>query len=129
MNHLPLQSVLPKKIYLNNIVVGRQREASFFVDGKEYDFSFTFPPVEYKPAVFFKIRLSDHELWLSLEQLPPLGSFSKKFEGVEVASLPEDIRAVVLEACFKNVLDVVEEEIGVVISRSEERRVGKECRL
>lgn len=116
MNLLPLQSILPKKVYLNNIIVGRQRDASFFVDNKEYAFSFTFPLRDYKPAVFFKIKLSDHTLWLSLDQLPPLSYFSQKFEGVDLQSLPEDIQAVALEACFKNVLDAVEEELGVVIS-------------
>lgn len=116
MNLLPLQSILKKKVYLNNIVVGRQREATFFVEGKKYKFSFTFPSRNYKAKVFFKIKLSDHTIWLSLEELPPLSFFSQKFEGVDLSSLPEEIEAVVLEACFKNVLDAVEEELGVVIS-------------
>lgn len=116
MNLLPLQSILPKKIYLNNIIVGRQREASFFVDDKEYEFSFTFPYRDYKPGVFFKIKLSDHIVWLSLDQLPPLSYFSQKFEGMDLSSFPEEIQPIVLEACFKNVLDAVEEELGVVIS-------------
>ncbi len=116
MNLLPLQSIVPKKVYLNNIIVGRQRDASFLVDDKKYKFSFIFPVNDYKPEAFFKIKLSDHILWLSLEKLPPLSYFSEKFEGVDLQSLPEDIRSVVLEACFKNVLDAVEEELGVVVS-------------
>lgn len=116
MDLLPLKSVLPKKVYLNNIVVGRQRESSFFVDGKKYEFSFSLACEDYKAGIFFKIKLSDHTIWLSLEELPPLAYFSQQFEGVDLNLLPEDIRPVVLEACFKNVLDVVEEELGVVIS-------------
>lgn len=116
MDLLPLESVLPKKVYLNNIVIGRQRDAFFVVDGKEHDFSFRISVGEYKPEVFFKIKLSDHIFWLSLEKLPPLSYFSKKFEGVELGSLPEEMRSIVLEACFKNVIDVVEEEIGVVVA-------------
>lgn len=116
MNLLPLQSSVPKKVYLNNIIVGRQRDSSFLVDAKKYKFSFTFPSRDYMPEIFFKIKLSDHILWLSLEKLPQLSYFSEKFEGVDLQLLPEDIRSVVLEACFKNVLEAVEEELGVVVS-------------
>lgn len=116
MNTLPLQSVLPKKVYLNNIVIGRHRDASFFIDNKKYNFYFTFPYHNYQPTVFLKIKLSDHLLWLSLENLPPLSYFSKEFEEIQLDQLPQDIQTIVLEACFKKVLDVVEEELGVVVS-------------
>lgn len=119
MNVFPLQAITRKKVYLNNIVLGRQRNAKFSVDGKDYQFFFTFPSPDYKPTIFFKIKLSDHFLWLSLDSLPPLSYFSENFEGIELASLPEEIQPIILEFSFKNVLDSIEDELGVIIAIEE----------
>lgn len=119
MNLLPLQSISRKKVYLYNIIFGRQREASFLIDSKHYDFSFTFLSPTYQPTVFFKIKFSDHILWLSLESLPPLAYFSEKFENIDLSSLPQDIQTIFLESCFEKVVNAIEDALEVVLSIEE----------
>lgn len=119
MNSLPLQSISQKKAYLQNIIFGKHREASFLIDSKHYNFAFTFLPINYQPTVFFKIKFSDHILWLSLNSLPPIAYFPEKFENVDLTSLPPDIQPIFLESCFEYVINAIEDALEVVLSIEE----------
>lgn len=117
---LPLQTISKKRVYLNNIIFGRYLDASFQVDSKDFNFAFSFfSPPAYKPTVFFKIKLSDHILWLSLDALPPLSYFSKKFEGIDLTTLPPEIQSIILESSFDKILNNIEDELGIVLSIEE----------
>ncbi len=120
MDPFSLQSISNKKLFLDNTLFGRCRDASFQVNSKQFNFAFTFfPPSTYKPTVFFRIRFSDHTLWLSLDSLPPLSYFSKKFEGIDLASLPQEIQSIILESSFASILNIIEDRLGVVLSIEE----------
>lgn len=117
---LPLQSISKKRVYLNNIIFGRYLDASFQVDSNSFKFSFNFfPGSSYKPSIFFKVKLSDHIIWISLDHLPPLSYFSQKFEGIDLATLPQEIHSIILEASFEKILNAIEDELGVVLSIEE----------
>lgn len=120
MDPFPLQSISNKKLSLDNIIFGRHRDASFQVNSKQFHFKFTFSaPSNYQPTVFFKIKLSDHIVWLSLDSLPSLSYFSKQFEGIDLASLPQEIQSIILESAFAKILNVIEDKLGVVLSIEE----------
>ena len=119
MDLLPLKSVDPQKVYYDNLIIGRQRNGSFFVNGNQLRFIFTHKKNSYKPAYFFKIKLSDHYLWASLENMPPVSALSEDFQDIDINSLPDEIRPVILESACKNLVSAIEDELGITLSLEE----------
>jgi len=117
-NSLPLQSITPERIALDNIIVGKRREEYFELAGNKCQFLFSSNPLA-EESFFVKIKLSDHIVWLGLRQLPSLNIFSESLKGVSLEDLPEEIKPIVLEVAFKSALEVIEEHLGVVISIEE----------
>ena len=121
MDLLPLKTVTREKVYQDNLIIGRQRDGRFSVDGKVCRFMFTHRRNSYKAGCFFKAKVSDHYLWVSLEKLPPVSYFSEEFRDIDLDLLPDEIRPVVLESASEHVIEAIEEELGIALSLEEFR--------
>lgn len=83
------------------------------IDGNQCEFRFTLKPAAYQPSVFFKVKLSDHTLWMGLSEFPPVEFFSKKYKNIEFEKLTPDVQPIILDSILDGLLQTVEEGLGV----------------
>lgn len=119
MQLLPLETVSLKKVTMLNSIVGKRRSANFNFDDNRCVFKFTIPSVKYKQHFFFKIKLSDHLIWVCLDRLPDPSFFSKEFKDIDLQKLPDAVKPVVFEAAMDKVFSQIEKALGVVLSLEE----------
>lgn len=116
MDNLSLEKVSREKVNLINSIVGQNREGFFEVDGKPCSFAFVGEQQGYTPNVCFDVRLSDHNIKVTLENLPPVGFFSKELEDVDLEALTQEVYPVVMESLIAPLLKEVQQGVGVRVA-------------
>jgi hypothetical protein len=101
-------------IFIDNIFYGREVYFTFPSDGGQLKVEICRQDTQF--SVEMKWTIGRHPCSLFLESLPPLALFSKAFEGVDLFSVPEEIRLLVFQAALEKLQKHFSDILGVATS-------------
>jgi hypothetical protein len=98
---LTLKKISKNNIFIENIFYGQ--EIGFTFSCEQRPFKVEVVKGEGQFSTEIKLIIGHHTCSLLLESLPPLVTFSKAFEGVDLLSIPEEIRLLVFQTATESI--------------------------
>jgi hypothetical protein len=102
-NRLSFRKLSRNDIFIDNIFYGR--EINFSFPGDSQPLSVEIFRHEAKLSTELALTINGYSCTLYLENLPPLGVFSEKFQEIDLPSVPEAIRLLVLQTALENLCE------------------------
>jgi hypothetical protein len=109
-----LKRVSKNDIFIDNIFYGREVHFTFPTDGGQLQVEICRRNMQFSTEM--KLTIGRYPCSLFLESLPPLALFSKAFEGIDLSSVPEEIRLLVFQAALEKLQKHFSTALGVAIS-------------
>jgi hypothetical protein len=111
---LILKKVSKNDIFIDNIFYGREVRFTFLCGQDPLEIKIQRQDTQFSVEV--KLTIGKYSCSLLLESLPPLAILSKSFEGIDLFSVPEEIRLLVFQAVTEALQKHFSDTLGVIIS-------------
>jgi hypothetical protein len=128
---LVFKKVSKNDVFIDNIFYGREVRFSFPCDQQSIEVEVHSRITKFSTEL--KLTIASSPCALLLEALPPLATFSKQFEGIDLLSLPEDIRLLAFQVAteaiqshFSNILKttITIDSMGTPISSEHQKGIN-----
>jgi hypothetical protein len=115
MELLAFKKISKNSVFIDNIFYGRKIDFSFQCDRRSFEVEIGHLNTQFSAEI--GITIGAHPCTLLLEILPPLATFSQQFEGIDLASLPENIRLlafqIATETLQKHFSTILKTTVGI----------------
>ncbi|OHE73998.1 MAG: hypothetical protein A2007_02535 [Verrucomicrobia bacterium GWC2_42_7] len=112
-----ISQINPKNFELINGLVGQRRLFSFPLSENNVTFSFISTPIDFSPAITFRLKLPSDSFELSLcPPIPSLDVFSQKYQNFTLSNLPSDVATLVWESVTSELLALFEKSFKMPIA-------------
>ncbi|MDR1366496.1 MAG: hypothetical protein LBJ13_01140 [Puniceicoccales bacterium] len=111
---LILKKVTKHNIFIENIFYGKDIRFSFPCEEKTFSAIIDRHGASFSVAI--KLTIAKHVCSLFLETLPELAIFSEKFSGIDLFSVPEEIRLLVLQTAMEPLCNYFSDRLKTAIT-------------
>jgi hypothetical protein len=111
---LTFKKLTKNEIFIDNIFYGKAISFSFPCDAQSFSVS-NFKHAA-KFSVALKLTIGGHACSLFLETLPPLVTFSGKFTGIDLFSVPQEIRLLVFQTATEALCSYFSDKLKAAIT-------------